>query len=62
MLLRFATLGALGYAGYKFYAKNRGGLGASHAPDARPLYAGDPGPLREGADTDGAGSPGMVSL
>jgi hypothetical protein len=61
MLLKLATLGALGYAGYKFYEKSMSGSDSTPAREPARSSAGDPGPLREGADTDGAGSGGIVA-
>lgn len=61
MLLKLATFGALGYAGYWLYEKIRGEsrVAPASAGASRGSAVG-PGPLREGADTDGAGSGGMV--
>lgn len=42
MLLKLAALGALGYAGYKYYGKNQGGSTAPRRTDDAPRLAGGP--------------------
>jgi uncharacterized membrane protein YebE (DUF533 family) len=46
MLLKLATLGALGYAGYKYYEKNKASFAA---PRERPAVALAGGPLSDEA-------------
>jgi uncharacterized membrane protein YebE (DUF533 family) len=42
MLLKLAALGALGYAGYKYYENNNDRFRSTAAPRARPALAGGP--------------------
>jgi uncharacterized membrane protein YebE (DUF533 family) len=42
MLLKLAALGALGYAGYKYYGKNQGGSTLPRRIDEGPRLAGGP--------------------
>jgi uncharacterized membrane protein YebE (DUF533 family) len=50
MLLRIAALGALGYAGYKYYQKNGLDFGLDGGTSGEPATASDP-------DIDVAGGP-----
>lgn len=42
MLLKLATLRALGYAGYRYYEKNKTSLGIGRREPAQPALAGGP--------------------
>lgn len=42
MLLKLATLGALGYAGYKYYEKNQNGTRMPRRSETQPALAGGP--------------------
>ena len=42
MLLKLATLGALGYAGYRYYEKNKTSLRMGRRERAQPALAGGP--------------------
>jgi len=42
MLLKLATLGALGYAGYKYYEKNKESFRMPRTTRAQPALAGGP--------------------
>lgn len=42
MLLKLATLGALGYAGYKYYEKNKDSFRMPRTARAQPALAGGP--------------------
>lgn len=62
MLLKLAALGALGYAGYRYYQKNMGGGRESRptetTPDlSNPRVAMAGGPLSEQASVVEAGQP-----
>jgi uncharacterized membrane protein YebE (DUF533 family) len=42
MLLKLAALGALGYAGYRYYEKNKDSFRMGSTPRAQPALAGGP--------------------
>jgi len=42
MLLKLATLGALGYAGYKYYEKNKDSFRTGNTRRSQPALAGGP--------------------